>query len=446
MMNIMKLRDLYYVALSDKITRNENDTREIAMIFKPTTLFYKTMLEIQQPLISEASNDLGLLTKVLDMTYNHIAYAAALEINRHQFQTHGMFKSKDGMSKATIASCNLVRGQPYPFLWAIMITQHDKECPKRTWYTHIGIRQDNAETLRLFYANYYADSLYGNVQNMRAPVLRVPEYINEILCTEAFVCSTGKYIVPSYAIDLTYDDIPIFIDILNDPGRTIPVIVLACPDILDPDELNGCLMGNLIIFYTADIGLLIELNNRLMPDLSIEFDGLRIFFPIREGSDSYHPIMSIKEISEIGGRQIIKRLSKAYSRSYRSDEWRDFVTVDQIQGLRQQQMNEELKTELDATKKKLKNSEDRANRIQSELSMLKEKYSARDIQEYEEFLQICIAEKDALEAMVNDITARINSGRDFRPAYDESVLINGLELSIQAAMKGRARQRTDPAV
>lgn len=412
------------------------------MIDRPMTLCYKAVIDVYAPEESNFPEPRGLFTRLLDIVHDYLASATRLDINRGYLENYGQLTSADARQKATIASHHLLETNPYPFLWAIKITQQDDENRYRTWATHIGINQDSDAHLELYFAMFYADNVSGRLGNVHTPPKVTPVFVAMLLESKDIVCVTGNYIVPTEPIHMTYDDIPFLKDMLFDPQRTLPIIFHTCPHLIDPAGLHMRLLGNAVLYYTSDVGVIIETSLSLPDHLQIEQDYIWFFMPPVDGE--LHPPASIdaRDIVSKGPRKIVDIISQAYSEHLRSRERDGFITISHIFDLRNARKVEELEKgslrlsakvkELNAKMSKIEQEKEAAHAV---LSAMK----ARGILEYEELLSSCMQEldatKDALKGLVNRLY--LDMGKNYLPQNHESALMNELEKALYACFSMR---------
>lgn len=397
------------------------------MIYKPMRLQYKATFDIYRP--DESCSQSGqLLADVLDALYNYVQINTPLRLTRTAFASHSFVAADDNRCRISIASIQMTKGSTYPLLWALDMVRRDFENPKRTWITSIGIRQDSEDVLKLYFSLWHIDNLSGYLAFMKPPVRCVPDLLRNLMADNRFLCCTGGFIMPTDPIELHADTMQLFMDILNDPMRSIPLIALCCPDVIHPTGLNVRLQGNAIIFFSAEPEPILDLNSELPPDMRVDLDGLRVYLPKNaEMLYQHHPQFNIHTILEAGSKNVVAYMAQAYSESFRSDEWRNFVTVDQILKMRAEQKVEELEALRARQAKTIENQKMTIGKLSDDMS----RHSPHAVPG-DELLALCLAENEALTHGVRDIIRRISEEVRFVPSLKDDSPLFELEKTIAA--------------
>lgn len=412
------------------------------MFDRPMTMHYKAVLDVYLPEEASSREAPELFIRLVNIVQAYLNAMGFMDINRQYLENYGLFASADDRRKVSVASYRPSEPEGLPFVWAVKLIHHDDENRYRTWFTHIGINQDNDEHLRLFFAQLYADSLSDRISDIRLPNRQTPMFIEMLLRSHEINCCNGNYIIPAEAIKMTLEDIPIFTDMLFDSGRTIPVILHACPDLIEPNGLFSRLKGNAVLYYTSDFGVLDEANQYLPDHLQVCQDFIWIYLPMYEGE--LRPPLSIdaRYINEKGARRIVDTVGRAYSECLRSDERNAFVSADFIHELRTTKKMMELENSHQRTQAQIKSLVTQSTRLEKERDAARDvldSMKAHGILEYEELLSSCMQELDSTKETLKGLVDRLylDMGKNFLPQNHESTLMNELEKALFACFSVR---------
>ena len=234
---------------------------------------------------------------------------------------------------------------------------------------------------------------------------------------------SGTKPYPTEAIELKMNNFQDFIDLVLGNQRTIPVLLITCPDIVSPQKLWELMMGNVVIYWSADPELIVQLNNKLPDNMFTPWDSVHVLTPIIN-SDSFHPIHTFDEIHRMGTDALIAGLRQAYCQSLRSEERKHFPTVESVNYRRNQIYTRMLLKQRDAQQMKIlelsKNMSDQANKLQDirqRLQQYQVDHPEDQIAEYESLLNEALRENDALKEQISALSSRLfgTMGKDFIP-------------------------------
>jgi hypothetical protein len=198
---------------------------------------------------------------------------------------------------------------------------------------NFGLRRESRESVRLYYAIGYYDHLAGAFSCPAPPMIEQGGLLDRFLDGEQLVCVSGSYPLPPVAVELSRAALTEFFNILEDPDRSVPLVLICCPDLLDPCWLQNIARGNLIVYWSDDMSVLARLNDSLAQPLQVEWDSIRVFLPLGE-TEQYHPSFSCADINRVGSDELIAGFYQAYCQSLRAEDRREFVTLDDILRLR----------------------------------------------------------------------------------------------------------------
>lgn len=267
---------------------------------------------------------------------------------------------------------------PYPIHWAAMIKSGDPCARYRTYTQHIGIRQTSAYELSVHIASTSSDHLGGRFAAFRPPLKRVSPLVERFFTNADIRCVTGSHVLLSKSIRLTNQSVEYFLNLLYEKSRALPVILITCPDIVSPDLLHSYLLGNAIVSYTGDSGMIMLLNDYLPEPLRITFGSIRVYVPFDSpsGSPAFHPSLPLSDIYRISSSEVINILYRAYAENFRKQELRSFISLDTCANLRTQQYISSLKKQLAASLENEKSSEDKYIHLHSEFEHFKSEVSS----------------------------------------------------------------------
>lgn len=348
-----------------------------------------------------------------------------LPIEWEAFNRGGKFRSPDDQVNAQIASLT----SEVRTLWATKISARDTETSRRQWIVHIGLRVFSTDDLSLCYAKCCYDHTAGSIQNPRALPLTLDRLLDPIFFSEEVQCMCGDSPLIVEPVELTSETFHDFVEILMDKQRPCPVLLISCVDALVPEEAADILLGNAIVYWCTDASIMMRLNAMLPEELYTPWDCVRAFLPMSVNKP-YHPIWTYEEIRRMGEDEFLKGLRQAYCASMRSQERRDFLTVEDVCRYRDQMRIYELEEQLEKQKKessRLLSQSERQNsdivRLRDQLQSLKQSADAKTLNEYESLLSETMAEADALKRGISALSERLYStlGTGFTPEETEPV-------------------------
>mgnify|MGYP004556008319 FL=1 len=216
------------------------------MIDPMYTMIHKVILHIVP---SHAMYADSLWNEVISFLHAEIMHIAALDVALESFATGLAVSSADG-------SCALRTVFVPPdedsrvSLWALRLRERDPYLNYRTKTTHIGIQQSSPYEIWMYIVVLNADSLGGRFVLPRPISKEIPSFVYLLFRHPELQCISGQFALRANAIMLIPQWIDHFLDLLYDGGRSLPVILITCPDIISPGELQKQLLGN-AIFCTS---------------------------------------------------------------------------------------------------------------------------------------------------------------------------------------------------
>lgn len=299
------------------------------------TLINKLVLKIDRndslsPSISAADMVKGILYDKLTEIYH-------LTSEWKYFAKGGKIASEDEILKGQIASITLDKVHS----WAAYLNIKDPASPRRRWVYYIGIRADHEDSCTLFYAKCCYDHLVGSIQEAK-PIPHEFDPIPESLLVNSHIrCMCGTGILPNKAVELTHSTLPDLLNLLTDKSRKQPVFLITCSQYLSPEKIAGMLRGNAVVFWTENSSTVMRLNSMLPQNKYTVWESVHIFMP-DSGDATFHPVHTLNDIQSMGVEKYYAALRQAYCQSMRSEERREFPTIDYIISARNRQLIESL--------------------------------------------------------------------------------------------------------
>jgi regulator of replication initiation timing len=368
------------------------------------TLHYKAEFKIGQRKDSKNT----LLYEALLFIYEYVTFLTGWNVSFEKFQKQKVFES-DG--------CIVKIANQAP-VWAIKIEKHDDK-KRRKWITHIQIQCEMSNTLYLRYAQYYRDYSWNAFMPLQAPDQCPPVFIQNLVCDETLICAVGAHPLPSMAIEIDDTTIKEILDLLYDPQRNIPIIILTCPQSIDAALMAKTTLGNTIIYYTSNVQAIKNLNESLSEYLQVRGNSMHIYLPTKNGAVPMRPISS-QTLNKYNNHDISQFVYNAYCICMTNEERKRFLTVDDIQqqSLSQKQNESarkigQIKRQLDElTKENTVLREERENHL-AKIAGLERIVNCEPIStvvEYEKAWSDCRDELEDVIRQVEELTNALFSG------------------------------------
>ena len=409
------------------------------------TLSQKAILQIQP--MEEPRPSFQLLEFLQCLVYDAVRQEYGFEPDWERFRSYGAEETPDQTKRIQTAT---LYGEEDEALrqWALRLSLRDGNVRRRKWLLHIGIDVRKPDTAMLYYALMYYDHKAGSFSDFRKPSVLPAPLLHALNHNHRIACSCGSFRLPGGAIAIDEGNLMSVMQLIRDPKRWIPVIVITCPDLISPVLVEKEMIGNAIVCWLDDMETLEALNNALAPDIFIEWDSVQAILPEMTGHVQ-HPRLTIMEISRFGRDAVVGLLRQAYCESLRSEDRRAFVTVDDICRQRDRRLTVSLQkrlAEASAERSLLKETERRLREENEQLRQTNAKLSseeaARELSSCEALLSESMAQYDALRSGVLDLTQRLygSIGQSFSPKEAGEACLCDLEHAIflqLAAKQGR---------
>ena len=194
--------------------------------------------------------------------------------------------------------------------------------------------------------------MVGSMQAAK-PIPHEQDPIPESLLINGHIrCLCGSGILPNRAIELTHSNFPDLLNMINDKDRKQPVFLITCSQYLSAEKIAGMLLGNAAVFWTENSSTVMRLNSMLPQNKYTVWESVHIFMP-DTGDATFHPVHTLNEIQSMGIDKYYAALRQAYCQSMRSEERREFPTIDYIISARNRHLIESLSQQISEKDTKL---------------------------------------------------------------------------------------------
>lgn len=312
------------------------------MLEQSSVFAYKSIFQIAPAI----SNDPDFLENLYTLIYRDCAAQSTIAPDFHRFCNGTHAKSEDEAFMLRTASYRPHGSETVPFQWAMLLRSRDSLVKRRTWNLHISLdaQKDSAVTFGL--ALQYSDHLAGSLSPLTSPVVQPPRLLQRLLRHPALFCFSGESRIPASPIHLMTEDIPDFLNQIFDQTRTSPITLITCPDLINPSVLHARSLGNLIVCWLDDYPSYERLCELLPAEIQFPWDAVKIFMPIAS-KQPYHPVISIENITGMGGEAVINSICHAYCMYPTGAERRAFVTVGDLYEQYKERTSEQVRVEND---------------------------------------------------------------------------------------------------
>ena len=220
-------------------------------------------------------------------------------------------------------------------------------------------------------------------------------------------------------------------------------MLITCADVVTPETMIDMALGNLVVYCCSDSRFVMQLNKSLQRDMYTPWDSVHIFLPVTDGTP-YHPCYTYDEIRRMGIDSFFAGIRQAYCANMHSEERRAFLTVEEVNTIRNREYIHQLEALSEDQAKDIKESNRQVELTMAELLEIREMLAKNDSQrvvaelrEYETLLAESMGEVDSLKRGIASLSTRLYStmGKGFRPDEREPVaLLQELSNAIYAAL------------
>lgn len=387
------------------------------------------MLEISQNLFHKLSlcivrhpnsdTEIAIADLVKGVLCDQLSAALSVSLPWHLFVKGGVISKDDSSVNGRIASISV----DTEHLWALSLKVRDSSYSRRRWIYYIGLREQDG-SVQLYYAKCCYDHMAGSVSTPRPlPDIR-DTMLDALFFQNHFQCLCGKYPFPVEAALLTHSTLPDFINYLQDESRSVPLILITCPWRLSPQTLQDRMLGNAIIYWCEDSAVVMRMNSILPGSMYTAWNSVRVFVPLT-GVNVYHPIYTAEDIRTLGVQSFISGLYRAFCQSFRSEDVRSFVTIDDVFRARDKHQLSVLQHQNLTCTNRIAELERQCDELKAAHAAAADSLAALqsrpDLAEYEALLDEMMQESESLKSGISDLAVRLYSCNDaiFKPGTPE---------------------------
>ncbi len=413
-----------------------------------TTLHYKARVTIQ----SRRAGEEPLFQQILRAVSAHFIHSVGFEgmPDFERFCLGGHYISEDKSVKMGWAS----HRQDSLIQWGGRLRVRDPEYARRDWTVDIAIRQLDENSYKLYFAEHTCDHMVDCFMAPPPPESNFMPFLEFLLRDDDFECVDANYPIPATALELAAN-LGTFVKIVKDETRTLPVMLITCTDLLNPHRVECHTTGNMFVFFSKDKASLDNLRTMLPAKFSFGVDAVNIFTP---GFPTTR-VIPAAEVHRLGEEKLIEMYVQAYCRNLRREEFRDFMSYDDIVRLRhmeRQSLTERVVENLRDThaslRSKITEQQSQIDALEARLRAASDKLDRNleeELHEYERVLSECMTRKDNRDRLLDAITdslydpthriAPLHSGDE---AIEKLIFAIGLRLASSYFLVENKKSRT----
>ncbi len=378
----------------------------------PSTVYYAAVFNI------EGLKDANPYSDAIKFVYEYVCDMFDAPIAYDAFQVQGSFSTFEKTIKANVTSLSDNTGNGKK--WALSLRMVDPDIRYRKWTIDIGIQQSEDGALTLSYVEKYYDSLFGTLVPYRNPQVDTPIFIQQILQAQSFSCAVCSQKMPSHPIEITPETIHAFVDLLYNEARSIPLLVVTNPELINPNALAYSTLGNAVVYYIWDTQ---ELNTLLQPEHRVPSNAFHIIYPWRNGRIGHYTYLA-DALRRYEGK-VLPAVRRAFSENLSSTRQKLLLSVDDIDRERnclrlariaeQAEASAATTSRLEAT---VAERDEQVRRLTQQLEDCQARLN-RDLErETEQFMALaedCLAQMDLVKEQLKEITGLFYQGFCGRP-------------------------------
>ena len=409
------------------------------MLETTNVLVNKLSMRIMRPM--NGMNGLEASSIILDILFRQICEQFDAMLDWRAFARGGSYNNTDhslhGLSAYTQADDGSL-------LWASSFYIKDRQFTRRRWKYYFGIRQLSDDEAIFYYAKCRYDHMAGSISPAKPDRYTRDTLADPLFYDPNIVCMIGNQPYPVGAVNLNVANLHEFIAMILDKQRSIPVMLITCPDVITPEIMSDMTLGNLAIYWCDDSRIIMQMNTSLPRDLRTTWDTVRVFMPIYNDC-VFHPCYPYEDIHRMGIDSFFNGIRRAYCENMHSEERRSFLTVCEVLSVRDRKsiqkleaLNREQSSQLIDVTAKLKQQSKELKSIREKIEMMSAKSQTREINELESLLSETITEADALKTAISSLSTELYStmGIGFKPNQSQSIaLIQELSNAIYASLQ-----------
>lgn len=360
---------------------------------------YKSIFQIV-PAIPNCSDFLDTLYMII---YHDISAQIGFLPDYQRFRSGMQYKSEDETLMLRTVFLRSEDPEISPFRWALLLRSRDRLARRRTWILHIGLSWQSDASVSFNLALQYSDHQAGSMSLLVPPVVQPPVLLQKLLTHPALACLSGASLIPASPIHLTVEAFPDILHCIFDPTRTFPIVLITCPDLINPSALYAKSQGNLIICWLDDYLSYEHLCESLPPEMQFPWDAVKMFIPMAS-KQPYHPTFAVEDITRMDSEAALEGICRSFCVCPTGAERRAFVTVDGLYSLykerkvmRLQADNEQLLRECQHFKQMTKSLTESQARLSAELEACKTRDAEKTDASWEELLNESLQENEKLK-------------------------------------------------
>ena len=343
----------------------------------------------------------SLLEMLQGCVYDFVRKDFSYDADWSKFCGYGQTESIDQRVKAQTALYK--QDDNSSVRWALRLKVRDMHYRRRTWLIQIAIHVEQDSKATLCYAEMYNDHLAGSFLEMKPPLVSIPSLFLSLLSNTRLSCRMGQSPLPREAIALDMTNVRGFIDMVLDHERHIPIVLISCPDLVNPSEVARVLLGNAAVGWLDETRVFEEIHDALIGKLSLTWDSVQVLMPFTlSGKTAYHPVLKVSDINRYGHTQVLAMLRQAYCTCMRSDESKDFMTVENIYQKRDQDYLLTLRSYALTQEQELSKLKKANDSLSTELGTLRVRYENETSEKLKD-------EVASLEALLNESISQSDS-------------------------------------
>ena len=353
-------------------------------------------------IVAQSELPCSLLEMLQGSVYDFIRQEFAFDPDWSRFCGFSQLESMDQRTKVQTAIYEY-EGDKETIHWAMRLTTRDSHIRRRNWQIQISVCVEAGNRASLSYVEMYHDHLVGSFAESKPPLVSIPSLFYSLLNNARLVCKMGRFALPMDAIAVSPANVKEIAAMILDLERHIPIVVISCPDMLNPREAARQLLANAVVCWLDDVRLFDELQMAIHKEIQLDWDTVQVLMPLDIAEKkSFHPILTVSDITRFGHMQIISMLRQAYCVNLRSDERKRFITVDSIHLRRDRDNALALRESVLSQQEELKSLRAENERLSNGLNALQKKYENETDEKLKE-------EISSLESMVNDVMSQNDS-------------------------------------
>lgn len=384
------------------------------MLEPAQTILHKAVLHI---LPAGSTRGKSFTSLVLNILRDEVEQISGLYLSMEEFSIDSIYTSEDSAHRLRIASVSFPAEHRYPIYWAMRLTSRDPVLRHRIHTLHIGLQQTSDFEMTLYIAAMCSDDLGGRLTAARPVARKLSPLVPLLLTHPDLRCVTGDHVLLNESIMLTNDSMEFVLSMLLDTGRTLPVFLVTCPDLVDPDILHSYLQGNAVVCFTDDPQTVIYLNENMPENCLADIDAIHIYLPFTDRNflpSKSHRVIALDDIYRLTPQGIYHLCYQAYCAYLRKGERDAFVTVDLCMAINQRRQflsaQNELKDaheRIEALEADLKKIKDANAQLEHDFTAIQDRMATDNVHEYEVLLDETIREMDALKDALRSLTSQL---------------------------------------